>query len=60
MIPQVVAIERGIAQTVIVSAIMGLKDHDNRDRSEAEVYWKVTLQRVKVPYAYRLIKIVVS
>ena len=51
MIPQVVAIERGIAQTVIVSAIMGLKDHDNRDQSEAEVYWKVTPQGVKVPYA---------
>ena len=51
MIPQVVAIERGIAQTAIVSAIAGLKDHNNQDQSEAEVFWKVKPQRVKVPYA---------
>ncbi len=60
MIPQVVAIERGIAQTVIVSAITGLQDHDNQDQSEAEVFWKVIPQGVIVPYAYRLVAIVVS
>ena len=51
MIPQVVASERGIAQIAIVSAIAGLKDHNNQDQSEAEVFWKVKPQRVKVPYA---------
>jgi len=60
VIPQVVAIERGIAQTVIVSAITGLQDHDNQDQSEAEVFWKVIPQGVIVPYAYRLVAIVVS
>ena len=60
MIPLVVAIERGIAQTVIVSAITGLQDHDNQDQSEAEVSWKVIPQGVIVPYAYRLVAIVVS
>ena len=60
MIPQVVAIERGIAQTVIVLAITGLQDHDNQDQSEAEVFWKVIPQGVIVPYAYRLVAIVVS
>ena len=45
------AIERGKAQTVIVLAIMGLKDLNIYYRSEAEVFWKVTPKEVKVLYA---------
>ena len=50
MIPLVVAIERGIAQTNIVLAMLGLKDHNNYDYYEMEAVWKVIPKGVKVPY----------
>ena len=51
MIPQVVAIERGEAQTVIVLAITGLKDLEQVCLIEAEYFWKVKPEEVKVLYA---------
>ena len=52
MIPSVVAIERGIAQTVVVLATTGLKDQCYYNTYEAEAVWKVTQYKVKVLYAY--------
>jgi hypothetical protein len=50
VIPPVVAIERGKAQTGIVLAVPGLKDRNKYHQYEVEGIWKVTPQQVKVLY----------
>ena len=50
MIPLVVAIERGTAQTDIVLARSGLKDYQHYYEYEMEFIWKDEPEGVKVPY----------
>jgi hypothetical protein len=50
VIPLVVAIERGTAQTDIVLAKSGLKDYRYYYIYKMEFIWKVKPQGVKVPY----------
>ena len=53
MIPQVVASERGKAQTDVVSARSGLKDCKKDKRRRSRRTWKGLSKRVIIPYATR-------
>ena len=50
MIPQVVASERGRAQTDVVEAMSGLREYHKATMEVTGMHWKVQPKRVTAPY----------